>query len=255
VLELCAEFGVAHPTLTEAFGPGPWLLVSPHDDDFLIGFGLGAALAVQEGIEVHAAVLTDGALGYVTLEERAGLVETRRAELKAGASLVGVEEARLHRFELPDGGLINRQGCHGDAPTSAQRLVGLLRTVRPRAVFVCTPTDTHPDHRAAASETAIALVWASSRIWLELGEPIEAPALYYYAVYQPFDGAPEYEVRGTDEQLDVKLQSIAAFASQGVVEPLLERLRADGAYEYVKRAQNEPYRPRVYRKLFERAER
>jgi LmbE family N-acetylglucosaminyl deacetylase len=257
VLELCDQHAIRHAQMVDALGPGPWLTVSPHDDDFIIGMGLTTMLGQKEGVEVHAAVLTDGSLGYVTPEEKPGLVARRTAELVAACALIGMPPERLHRFELVDGSLANAQGCRADpdAPTAAQKLVGLLRSVRPKVVFVCTPTDTHPDHRAAASETAIACVWASSRIWLDLGEPIESPQVYYYAVYAPFDAAPQYEVRADPAQLETKLAALQAFESQGVIEPLLDRLRGDGPYEYVCRVAREPYRPRVYRRLFARAER
>jgi LmbE family N-acetylglucosaminyl deacetylase len=240
-------------SLSEAF-PGPWLVVSPHDDDIVLGLGLTAALAQAQGIAVHVAVATDGALGYVELEDRAGLVATRRRELLVSMGELGLPEGALHRFELPDGSLIARQGCRGpgEPPALGQHLVALMRKVRPSTVFVCTQRDVHPDHRVAASETAIACVWAASRIWLELGTPIAAPALCEYAVYCPFESAPHVEVMADAAMLECKLRALAAFESQGVIDDMVARLRADGPFEYIRRVPSEPYRPSVYRGSFER---
>ena len=47
-----------------------WLFVSPHDDDLVIGAGLWMQAAVAAGIDVQVLVVTDGRMGYCTLEQR-----------------------------------------------------------------------------------------------------------------------------------------------------------------------------------------
>ncbi len=155
--------------LTAALGPGPWLVVSPHDDDLVLGLGLTIAAAAAQGIEVHVAVVTDGSMGYVELHEQATLAETRARELEASVRVLGVDPARVHQLGFHDGSLGAAQGCRppGEPAALGQRLVQILRAVRPSSVFVCTPRDLHPDHRVTASETEMACTWASSRIWLE----------------------------------------------------------------------------------------
>src|SRR5437868_6802864 len=123
-------------SLSELLGAGPWLVVSPHDDDIVLRLGLTSALAHAQAIQVHVAV----------------------------------------------------------------------------------------------GETAMACVWASSRIWLELGEPMAAPSLWEYTVYCPFESAPELEVMAGDAMLERKLRALAAFESQGVIDDMVARLRADGPY-------------------------
>lgn len=243
---------IQQTTLASAFGQGPWLVVAPHDDDLVLGLGITAAAARAEGIAVHVAVCTDGSLGYVELKEQPRLVETRARELERAVALLGVDAAHVHRLGFRDGSLVLEQGCRepGQTPALGQRLVMLMRSVRPTTLFVCTPRDVHPDHRVAATETEMAAVWASSRIWLEQGEPILAPTLFHYAVYADFERAPEVEVRGTEALLEQKLAALAAFESQGVIDAMVARIREDGPYEYVARAHNAPYRPRNYRALF-----
>ncbi len=239
--------------MSDVFGAGVWLVVVPHDDDLVLGLGLTVAAASREGIEVHVAVATDGSLGYGKPEERAALTTTRARELEAACTALGIARARVHHLGLRDGSLVLHQGCRSpdEPPTLSQRLVQLMRGVAPDHVFVCTPTDIHPDHRVAASETEIACFWASSRIWLDLGEPIHAPSLWHYAVYCPFEGEPDLEVAGDAGLLEQKLSALSCFRSQGVIEPMVARLRADGPFEYVRRARFEAYRPRTYRDLFE----
>jgi LmbE family N-acetylglucosaminyl deacetylase/fructoselysine-6-P-deglycase FrlB-like protein len=240
--------------LAVALGPGPWLVVAPHDDDAVLGMGLTIAAAAAEGIAVHVAVVTDGSMGYVELHEQATLAETRARELEAALRVLGLDASRVHALGFRDGSLGAAQGCRppGEPPALGQRLVALMRALRPSTVFVCTPRDIHPDHRVTASETEMACLWAASRIWLELGAPISAPAVFHYAVYCAFERAPELEIAGTPALLDRKLAALAAFASQGFIDPMVARIRADGPHEYLARAAEQPYRPRSYRALFER---
>jgi N-acetylglucosamine malate deacetylase 1 len=238
--------------LSGALGIGPWLVIIPHDDDLVLGLGLLAAVAVQSGLEIHVAVATDGSLGYVRPEERNALVETRARELRAACAVLGLSAARVHALGFPDGSLIAHQGCRAaDQPdTFAQRLVTLLRALRPGTVFTCTPDDVHPDHRVVAKESEIACVWASSRIWLERGEPCSEPARFHYAVYAPFDAPPEVELEVSAAIFEQKLAALRCFASQGVIDPMIERLSAAGPFEYFKRARELTYDPRAYRALF-----
>jgi LmbE family N-acetylglucosaminyl deacetylase len=244
--------GAQEIDLTAALGAGPWLLLAPHDDDFILGAGLAVAAAVAQGIEVHVAVATDGSLGYVRPEEQRGLVETRERELTAAATRLGLPAQSLHRLNFPDGSLIAHQGCRGpDQPdTLGQRLVTLLRALRPTSVFVCTPEDVHPDHRVCASECEIACVWAASQIWLERGAPIAEPQRFHYAVYAAFVGAPELQLGADAAALELKLEALRCFESQGVIEPMIERLRQAGPYEYFQRARSLGYRPEEYAALF-----
>lgn len=242
----------ALPDLRSAFGPGPWVVVAPHDDDAAIGMGLTIRAATRQGIEVHIVVATNGALGYVQPSECEGLVETRARELAESCRVVGVPAQRVHSLGFPDGSLAAHQGCRGpDEPaTFAQRLVSLLRAVRPGSVFVCTPGDVHPDHTIAATQTDIACVWASGRIWLERGEPLPLAQRFHYACYAPFEGDPDLEVQGEAALLEAKIESMRCFRSQGVIEPIIERLRQEGPYEYFKRARTLGYSPSAYRSLF-----
>jgi LmbE family N-acetylglucosaminyl deacetylase len=235
-----------------AFGAGPWLVVVPHDDDLVLGMGLTVA-ALSSSVEIHVAVCTDGSMGYTYPEQQAELVRVRQQELDRATATLGVAADRVHRLGYPDGALASHQGCRppGDRPGLGQRLAALMRQVRPTAVFCCAPSDYHPDHRTASSETDIAAFWASGNIWLDLGPPIPTPARWNYAVYCAFDAPPEAEVSGTTSLLERKLSALACFRSQGSIEPLVSELREAGPVEYLRRATRCPYRPETYRALFE----
>jgi LmbE family N-acetylglucosaminyl deacetylase len=238
--------------LRAALGSGPWLVIVPHDDDLVLGLGLLVAAAVRSGLEIHVAVATDGSLGYVRPEERHALIETRARELRAACAVLGVSAQHLHALGFPDGSLVAHQGCRAEnqPDTFAQRLVTLLRSVRPSSVFVCTPDDVHPDHRVAAQESEIACVWAASKIWLERGEPCAEPVRFHYAVYAPFSAPPEIQLEVGAAIFEQKLSALRCFTSQGVIDPMIARLTQAGPFEYFKRARELTYDPGLYRTLF-----
>jgi hypothetical protein len=117
-------------------------------------------------------------------------------------------------------------------------------------VFCCTGADLHPDHRITRPEVDMAICWASSRIWAELGEPIAPPVRWDYAVYCAFPTPPDAEVQANAAAFERKVESMDAYASQAVIDEMKARLRADGPYEYFQRATWQPFRPSLYRALF-----
>src|SRR5205809_5570270 len=84
-----------------------WLFVSPHDDDLVIGAGLWMQAAVQEGIDVRVLVVTDGRMGYCTLQQRDHIAEIRQRETFESFELLGIAREQIAWVGYPDGGLHN----------------------------------------------------------------------------------------------------------------------------------------------------
>src|SRR3954469_14950937 len=72
-----------------------WLFVSPHDDDLAIGAGLWMQAAVAAGVDVQVCVVTDGRMGYGTLEQRDRISEIRRKETYESFQILGVGEKNI----------------------------------------------------------------------------------------------------------------------------------------------------------------
>ena len=100
------------PKLSEAFGPGPWVIVSPHDDDVILGMGMLTAAAKEEGIDVHVVVVSDGRMGYADPAEKETIVETRQQELIRALSQLEITKDHVHFLGLPDGALVLHEGCN-----------------------------------------------------------------------------------------------------------------------------------------------
>ena len=80
-----------------------WLFVSPHDDDIVLGGGLIFQVGIAEGVQVHAAVVTDGRMGYCRIEQRDSIAAIRAEEAKKSFAILGLPPERLHFLGFPDG--------------------------------------------------------------------------------------------------------------------------------------------------------
>jgi LmbE family N-acetylglucosaminyl deacetylase len=136
---------IPYTTTVLPVAQGPWLVFAPHADDESFGMGGTILKATEAGIEVHLAVMTDGALGGQQFD----LVQTRQQEARNAAAVLGIRE--VHFLAQPD------RGLQVSAALSA-RLAQLLTALRPAAVFFPGVMELHPDHRACAL-----LVWDALR--------------------------------------------------------------------------------------------
>ena len=239
-----------------------WLFVSPHDDDIVLGGGLVFQAGIAEGVQVHAAVVTDGRMGYCRIEQRDTIAAIRAEEAEKSFAILGLPPQRLHFLGYPDGNLTTFCGAffpNGDSGRAAESLgmqiafSRLLRQVRPTRVFLPTSSDLHPDHRIVHEELMISLFHAQGGIWPQLGEPIaEVPQIYEMAVYCDFPEPPQIRVETPQSMLETKLRAILAFGSQEQIGTLVEIQRTGGPVEYLRELKFRFYSPKHYDELFAR---
>lgn len=239
-----------------------WLFVSPHDDDLVIGAGLWMQAAVDAGVDVQVLVVTDGRMGYCTLEQRDSISEIRRRETYESFEILGVGQEQIAWCGYPDGGLYTLQGRRkhraDDEVPALAGYVGLcnafvhhLRRTRPARVFVPTVADLHPDHQIVNNELMISLFHASGAIWPELGEPLaDVPKAYELAIYCDFPQPPQLEVRADPKAFERKLSGIMAYQSQLQIAKLVEIARNAGAYEYLRELNFRFYSPDNHKSAF-----
>ena len=238
-------------SLADFFGAGPWVIVSPHDDDLVLGMGMTIAAAVAEGIQVHALIVSDGRMGYADPSHKATIVATRKSEALQSLAELGIKQENVHFMGLPDGALVLHAGCNRKGTGLGQQLTAMLRRIQSTVVFGPTPRDLHPDHRVTSRELDMACCWAGSDIWREMGAVLPPVKRFNYAVYCPFPEPPEVQICGISETFETKMRALRAFESQGSITNMVARLQEDGPYEYFHEAHWEPYRPTVYAELFE----
>ncbi len=234
---------------------GIWLVVVPHDDDLVIGTGLLVQAAHAEGIEVHVAVSTDGSMGYCDVEDKDKIKEIRTEEQYKSCEDLGIPRERVHWFGLQDGALPMCQGTMPQADGSvkglAWELTRLMRQLKPVVVLAPTPTDYHPDHRVVGSEVDISCFHAGGEIWSQLGDPIEIPERWDYAVYCPFAEDPNVQLTTDDNFFEKKLSSVGQFKSQRQIATMVENCRNTGPVEYYAAKPFILYTASDYKSLFE----
>ncbi len=235
--------------------------VSPHDDDVVLGAGLAIQLANRENVPVHVLVVTDGSMGYCSLDEKDSIAKVRQAETYESLISLGVPRDRIYFLGFPDCqlGAFTGRRPGGDEPGAIGEFTGLqnaftyyLRKIRPTQVIVPTINDLHPDHKVTNSEVQISLFHARGGIWPELGMPLESPpALHELAVYCDFPEPPTLRIESDEATFERKLEAIAAFRSQKQISALIENVRAAGPQEYIRTIIFDFYHPESHHHLFQ----
>lgn len=190
--------------------PGTVLAIYAHPDDPDISAGGTLAAWSRAGAEVHVCICADGDKGTGDPAVRPDeLVATRRREVQAAGKALGVAEH--HWLGLPDGEI-------PDTPDVRERLVGLVRQVRPDAVVAPDPTAVyfgssyvnHRDHRAVGWLALDAVAPAAA---MPLYFPAAGPAHRVTHLYLSGTLEPDVWV-DIDATLDAKAAAIACHESQ-----------------------------------------
>lgn len=242
-------------------GKERFLFVSPHDDDAILGAGLFMQLAQREKVPAHILIVTDGSMGYCSLEEKAAISDIRREETFACYESLGIPRENITWAGLPDcqlNGYRGRRVANSGDKAVIQNCAGLqnvftyyLRQIRPTQCFLPTSNDLHPDHRITYDEFLISLFHAGGDIWPELGKPLAGvPHVHEFAVYCDFPEPPQLRMRTSQAYLDRKLNAIAAFRSQKQIESLIAIVRQGGPEEYLREVAFRLYQPGRYRDAF-----
>jgi N-acetylglucosamine malate deacetylase 1 len=171
-----------------------------HPDDAELVMGGTLAREAARGRRVAIVDLTRGECGS------RGTTETRAAEAAEAARLLGV--AHRESLGLPDAGLVG-------TPEQRERVVEVLRRLRPRVVLLQHWVQRHPDHAAASRIVYDASFLAGLRNYRPDLGPAFRPAKLAYAVSmtEAVEADPSFVVDIT-AHWETKLAAIAAFKSQ-----------------------------------------
>ena len=137
------------------------LVITAHPDDVDFGSGGSVARLVNAGVQVSYCIITDGdAGGFDPTVPRSEIPGIRRAEQRAAAAVLGVEDVRFLGYR--DGQLTVTHELRRD-------LSRVIRQVRPELVITQAPDRnfkrmyaSHPDHMAAG-EAALQAVYPDAR--------------------------------------------------------------------------------------------
>lgn len=190
------------------------LVVTAHPDDVDFGAAGSVARWVEEGHDVSYCIVTDGdAGGFDPAVPRSEIPTIRRAEQRAAAKVVGVEDVTF--LGHPDGRLVASLDLRRD-------ISRVIRQVRPDRVVCQSPERnwaripaSHPDHLAAGEATLCAVYpdarnpYAHPELLSEEGlEPHTVPEVWMMA-------APESDVFvDVTDHVEAKLSALRCHESQ-----------------------------------------
>ncbi|GAB3460258.1 PIG-L family deacetylase [Streptomonospora sediminis] len=138
-----------HAAPLDVSGTASAVVVAPHPDDEVLGFGGALALLAGQGARLRIVAVTDGEASHPhspTLSP-ALMAERRQGERAQALRRLGVENAEVVRLGLPDGAGAARDEL-------IERLDALCS-----GYDVCAapwPGDLHPDHHAAGAAAVAA---------------------------------------------------------------------------------------------------
>ncbi|MGG0187965.1 bacillithiol biosynthesis deacetylase BshB1 [Bacillus rhizoplanae] len=143
------------------------LAFGAHADDVEIGMAGTIAKYTKQGYEVGICDLTEADLSSN------GTVELRKQEALEAASRLGVQK-RMN-LAMPDRGLYMKEEY-------IQEIVKIIRTYKPKLVFVPFYEDRHPDHANCAKLVEEAIFSAGIRKYMPELPPHRVEALYFYMI-------------------------------------------------------------------------
>jgi len=171
------------------------LAVGAHPDDVELGCGGTVALLARRGLAVGILHLTRGEAGT------RGTIEERRVEAEKAASILGV--GLVEFLDFGDGGL--RTGT-----AEEDRLITVLRRLRPEMVLAPAPADRHPDH-GRAHRLIIDCCYYSGLTKRGSGEAHRPAAVFSYMQHDPFEPSFVIDVGSTWE---LKMEALKVYRSQ-----------------------------------------
>lgn len=181
----------------EAAAPIDVLAIGCHPDDVELTCGGTLLRAADQGYRTAILDLTRGEMGSK------GSRDIRAEEATRAAEILGV--VTRENAALPDTGIFNTQ-------ESRERVVELLRNLRPRVVILPYFRGRHPDHRVGSELARDACFLAGLKNYGR-GPARRPDKVIYTTSFREDAGKPTFVVDVT-EQFDRKMAAIRCYGSQ-----------------------------------------
>jgi hypothetical protein len=200
------------------------VVLSPHDDDGLLGAGYAVQAARASGSEVYILILCDGSAGYSAPEQKETIVATRRAETLDAYRALGLHAGHVLRCDYPDFSLAARLGLRlaDGSPGTMRRVLPDLRRLRVTRLLLPNGYREHADHEATERIGRYDGPQVGDPVLADLGLAPPVRSVLQYAVWGDF--SPEDAlVHGRPSGLRANR---ALLAPAGAEDRIAEGLRA-----------------------------
>ena len=232
------------------FGENEVLAVmSPHDDDAIIGAGYAMLAAKDAGADVYVVIFCRGDAGYSTVEEKATIEAVREKETFDCYERLGIPRDHILRMNFPDFSAISHVGWElatekpGDMPV----ILRFLREKKVTRVMIPNHYHEHIDHFATYMMSSFDTPQAGDAALVDHGTPHAVKSTLQYSVWADLDpedamvnGRPSTlranRILLVDKSVEEKIDdAIGAYVSQteiirGLVESRKERQTKDGKF-------------------------
>ncbi len=176
--------------LFPGFGSDEVLVVmSPHDDDAIIGAGYAMVAAQAAGAEVYVMIFCRGDAGYSTIGEKATIEEVRKQETDDCYGRLGIAADHIIRLNYPDFSAMGHWGWEtasgdaGDMPT----ILRFLREKKVTRVMIPNHYHEHIDHLAAHLMASFDCPQAGDACLVDYGDPHPVRSTLEYSVWADLD--------------------------------------------------------------------
>jgi LmbE family N-acetylglucosaminyl deacetylase len=147
--------------------PQSVMVISPHQDDEVLGCGGLIALKRRQGVPVQVVFITDGAASHQWHPQYQGgeIAPIRHQEALTALAILGVEEHHVHFLDKPDGKLKYLKDA--DRRQTIAELAQLIRSFKPQEVYVTHRCDRSADHESAyaLTQAALSLSGLTADLW------------------------------------------------------------------------------------------
>ncbi len=217
-------------------------VISPHDDDGVLGAGYLILAALANSARVTLVVVCNGCFGYSRPEDKPTIVARRKAETLAAYRMLGLEEEDIVFLDYPDFSAWPNLGWHlpGGQTGAMARFLPAMRLKAPTRLVLPNAYREHQDHEAAYRIGAYDGPQIGDAVAIDYGRAEAVRSYLQYSVWADFDpedalisGASptlraNLAIRADEEVEALIARSIYRFESQlQVIEALLKRRSAD----------------------------
>ena len=205
------------------------LVLSPHDDDALLGAGYLMLACLARGADVHVCIFCDGRAGYSQPEQRETIVATRRQETLAAYKALGLTEGQVHSLGYPDFSLVSYVGWWLDSTREGtlSEVIPLLRRVGVTRLLIPNGYREHSDHSAAYDVGRFDGVQAGDPVLADWGPACAIRSTLQYSVWG--DLSPEDAlVSGADPEIRANRAIVAPYSAEDMIAQSVSAWRSQG---------------------------
>lgn len=180
------------------------LIISPHQDDEVIGCGGTIVKHHKKGDRVWVVYITTGWLGIPKIKSKKEAARIREKEARNACKILGVEKVIFMREEDRN---ISESG------KVIQKLIKIIREIKPNLIYAPHPEEKDIEHRITYEITKEAS-WLSKSPYLpNLGNPTKSiEAIYLYEVWTPMKDF--FIKEDITSVINIKTKALLAYKSQ-----------------------------------------